>query len=176
MTVSLNQTWVHVPNCNKAHLLTPGCSEGKCNVYCRCQEESRQLALQRPTAFRDWLLKAGWGGWVVRCVISSWTFFWLVGGQVFGSQKHQSSCSNWSGVYMLVGNFFHLMGVSVFTNSSKDMAQNIICSSWRETKGPSPFLMAKGLLFCLVWLFSFLTVFSHFWLNALLESGKGKGD
>ena len=48
MIVSLNQTWVHMPNYNKAHLLTPGCSEGKYNVYCRCQEESRQLALQRP--------------------------------------------------------------------------------------------------------------------------------
>ena len=48
MIVSLNQTWVHLPNCNKAHLLTAGCGEGKGNVYCRCQEESRQLALKRP--------------------------------------------------------------------------------------------------------------------------------
>ena len=60
MTVSLNQTWVHVPNCNKAHLLTPGCSEGKCNVYCRVpSKESRQLVFKRPNslkAFRERLL------------------------------------------------------------------------------------------------------------------------
>ena len=36
-------------------------------------------------------------------VISSWTFFWLVGGEVIGSQLHQPSGSSWSGVYVLVG-------------------------------------------------------------------------
>ena len=24
--------------CSKANLLTPGCSEGKCNVYCRAKQ------------------------------------------------------------------------------------------------------------------------------------------
>ena len=48
---------------------------------------------------------------VVRClivfkeqgVVSSWTFFWLVGGEVIGSRHHQPSGPNWSGVYVLVG-------------------------------------------------------------------------
>jgi len=29
-------------------------------------------------------------------MIHSWTFFWLVGGEVTGSQYHQPSGSNWS--------------------------------------------------------------------------------
>lgn len=37
-------------------------------------------------------------------MISSWTTFWLVGGEVSGSQHHQYSGSSWPGVYMLVGN------------------------------------------------------------------------
>ena len=36
-------------------------------------------------------------------VISSWTFFWLVGGEVTGSQHHQPSNCNWPGVSVLVG-------------------------------------------------------------------------
>ena len=32
-----------------------------------------------------------------------WTFFWLAGGKVSGSQHHQPACSNKSGVSMLVG-------------------------------------------------------------------------
>ena len=43
-----NQTWVHLPMCSKANLLTPGC-EGKCSVYCRAlSKESRQLVPKRP--------------------------------------------------------------------------------------------------------------------------------
>lgn len=34
-------------------------------------------------------------------MISSWTFSRLVGGEVFASQHHQASGSNWSGVYGL---------------------------------------------------------------------------
>ena len=41
----LNQTWVHLPTHSKANLLTPGCGEGKCSVYCRApSKESRQLS------------------------------------------------------------------------------------------------------------------------------------
>ena len=36
-------------------------------------------------------------------VISSWTFFWLVGGEVTGSRHHQPSNCNWPGVSVLVG-------------------------------------------------------------------------
>ena len=47
-------------------------------------------------------------------MISSWTFFWLVGGEVSGSQHRQPSGSNRSGVNVLITvNFSHLVGVSV---------------------------------------------------------------
>ena len=36
-------------------------------------------------------------------MISLWTFFWLVGDELSGSQNHQPSGSNWLGVCMLVG-------------------------------------------------------------------------
>ena len=104
MIVSLNQTWVHLPNCNKAHLLTAGCGEGKGNVYCRCQEESRQLALKRPElshSFQGQIIKGRVRG--VGCEVCDQLMdnLWLVGGEAFGSQHHQSSGSHWSGVYML---------------------------------------------------------------------------
>ena len=61
-------------------------------------------------------------------VINLWTFFQLVE-MVVTSQHHQPSGSNWSGVCVLVANivnFFNL-GSSVSQESSKDMAQNVIC-------------------------------------------------
>ena len=33
-----NQTWVHSPWWNKASLLTPGCGEGKCSIYCKAKQ------------------------------------------------------------------------------------------------------------------------------------------
>ena len=99
-------------------------------------------------------------------MISWWTFFWLVGGAVIGSQYHQPSGSNRFGVYLLVGSMqltsSTCWGFQYLQNSSKDMAQNIIYSPWRRTKCPWLCLMAKVLLFCFAWLFSFLSAFSHF--------------
>ena len=43
-------------------------------------------------------------------MISSWTFFWMVGGEVTGSQHHQPSGSSQSGVYVLVGSILPLGG------------------------------------------------------------------
>ena len=45
-----------------------------------------------------------------------------------------------------VVNFFHLLGVSISTNSTKDMAQGIICDPWGGSKGPWLCLMSKLLL------------------------------
>ena len=68
--------------CSKANLLTLGCSKGKFRVYCRApSKESRQLLLKRPElpsdvqgkVFKDKVRER-----VLGCVISSWTFFWLV--------------------------------------------------------------------------------------------------
>ena len=99
-------------------------------------------------------------------VISSWTFFWLVGGEVIGTQHYQPSGSNRSGVSVLVGSVQLTSSTwwefQYLQNSSKEMAQNIIYSPWGGTKGPWLCLMAKVLLFCLAWLFSFLSAFSHF--------------
>ena len=99
------------------------------------------------------------------CVISSWKFFWLVGGEAIRSQHHQSYGSNRSGVYMLVGSIqltsSTWWGFQYLKNSSEDMTQNISYSPWGGTKG----LMAKHLLFCLAWLFPF---FLHF-LTSLIK-------
>ena len=81
----------------------------------------------------------------------------------------------WSGVYMLVGSgqltSSTWWGIQYLQNSSKDRAQNIIYSPWGRTKGPWLCLMAKVLLFCLAWLFSFLSAFSHFsdWFYSLTK-------
>ena len=98
-------------------------------------------------------------------MISSWTFFWLADGDVIGSQHHQPSGSNWSVVYVLVV-WIQLTSstwweVLYLQNSSKAMAQNIIYSLWGGTKCSLLCLMAKVLLFCLAWLFSFVSAFSH---------------
>ena len=62
-------------------------------------------------------------------MISSWTFFWLVGGEVSRSQHHQPSGSNWSGVCVLLVqhrvNFSHLVGVSISTKQRKDIVTYI---------------------------------------------------
>ena len=62
-----NQTWVHLPTRSKANLLTPGCGEGKCSVYCRApSKEYRQLeALPQkalPDGFQGKVFKDSEGG------------------------------------------------------------------------------------------------------------------
>ena len=99
-------------------------------------------------------------------VVSSQTFFWLVGGEATGNQHHQPSGSNWSGVYVLVGSIELTSSTwqrfQYLQNSSKDMAENITYSPWGRTKCLWCCLMAKVSLFCIAWLFSFRSVFSHF--------------
>ena len=62
--------------------------------------------------------------------VNLWTLFWLVGGEVIRSQHHQP----FAGVYMLVGSMQATSptwwGFQYLKNSSKDMAQNVICSPW----------------------------------------------
>lgn len=43
----LNQTWVHLPTCNEADLLTWGRGEGKCSIHYRCQAEPRAASSQK---------------------------------------------------------------------------------------------------------------------------------
>ena len=73
-------------------------------------------------------------------MISSWTFFWLFGGEV----KSESASSNLplptglGSIYVLVGsiplltfNFSHLVGVSVSTKQLKDIS---VCIVWWGTR------------------------------------------
>ena len=65
------------------------------------------------------------------CMISSWTFFSMADGEAIRSQHHQPSVSNLSGVCLLVGSKQLTSCIwwqfQYLQNSSKDMAQNIIC-------------------------------------------------
>ena len=120
-------------------------------------------------AFRKRSLKTGWGKGVVGCMLSSWTFFWLVGGEVIGSQHHQPSGSQmlWGlcacGQQKLTSSTW--WGFQYLQNSSKDMAQNISCSPWGGTKGPWLCLMATIVILSCLTVFLSLCIFSLLWLN-----------
>ena len=81
-----------------------------------------------------------WGGqWgVEEGVISSWTFFWLIGGEVNGSQQPQPFGSNRSGIYVLVGSTQLTSptwwGFQDLQNSSKIL----LCISVDGEPGPCP--------------------------------------
>ena len=102
-------------------------------------------------------------------VVSSWTIFWLVGGEVMGSQHHQPTGSNPSGVYRLVSSIELTSpawwGIQCLQNRSKGKAPTIIYSPWGETKTTWLCLMAKVLLFFLLDYFLFFLYFSFLWLN-----------
>ena len=53
--------------------------------------------LKLPKGFQGKVFKDKVRQTVVRCVVSFWTFFWLVGGEVIRSQHHQPSISGQSG-------------------------------------------------------------------------------
>ena len=98
----------------------------------------------------------------------------LLIGQRWGNQEPASLTFWFQQVWGLLAcgqhtvNFFHLVGFQYLQNSSKDMAQNIICSPWGRPKVPWLCLMVKALLFCLTWLFSFC-IFSLLWLNVFFD-------
>ena len=60
----------------------------KVRVYCRCQARRKGSSCSKdpnsPMASRQGFLKTGLGKRVGGCMISSWSFFWLVGGEVTG--------------------------------------------------------------------------------------------
>ena len=110
-----NQTWVCSPTRSKANPLTLGCGEGKHRVFSKASnmgpsKKNGQLMLKRPkvpngfqgSVFKDSVKGEGW-----RVPDQLMDFFLLVGSEVtrwyFGSQHHQPSGSNQSGVYVLVG-------------------------------------------------------------------------
>ena len=78
----LNETWVHSPTRSKANLLTPGCGEGKCSIYCRAPSKETRTASAQNTRTPGWgsakhfffpskvFLKARWGRDIPGYVIS----------------------------------------------------------------------------------------------------------
>ena len=109
------KTWVCLPTCSKANLLTLGSSDGKCSIYCRApSKESRWLVLKRLKFLKDCQGKVfkdrvkdrvGW--WSSHGNITGGWWFWLVGGEVIGKLVKSASSniiitSKWSGIYMLV--------------------------------------------------------------------------
>ena len=50
-----NQIWVCSPTHSKANLLTLGCGEGRCSIYCRVS--SKEYRLNSLMAFREVFLK-----------------------------------------------------------------------------------------------------------------------
>ena len=168
----LKQTWVHEHTLSEANLLTPGCVEGKSSAYCRCQARSPDSRCSKhsnsPMTFKEKFFRDRAREGVMKCVISSWIFFWMVGGEVTGNQHHRPSGSSWSGVYVLVGNIqlssFTCWGFQYLQNSSDDMAQNIIHSPWGDSKCRWFCLMAK-----LLYYLSCLTVVLCFCIFSLLQ-------
>ena len=82
---------------------------------------------------------------------SSTFWFWLVWG-LHACGQH-------------IVNFFYPVGVSVSAKQLKGHGWEYIYSPWGETKGPWLCLVAKLLLFCLVW---FFPLFLHF-LTSLIK-------
>ena len=106
-------------------------------------------------------------------VVSSWTVFWLMGGEVMGSRHHQRTGSNPSGVYRLASNIELTSptwwGIPCVQNSSKGMAPAIIYSPWGGTKDTWLCLMAKVWLFFLLDYFLFFLYFSFLWSNLFFD-------
>ena len=67
----LSQTWVCLPTCSKANLLTLGCSEGKYSVHCRRQARRTGSSSSKDSGslmtVREKVLKATFGGRVATC-------------------------------------------------------------------------------------------------------------
>ena len=171
LVVLPSQTWAHLSVASKANLLTLDCDDEKYSFYCRHQVRSPGSWYSKvPESYPS--LRSGKRGKVrvreraMACMVHSWAFFWSIGGEATGSQHHQTSYSNHSQVCVLVGNkrltSFTWWKFHYLHNSPKDMTQNVIYSPWGETESSWLCSKAKLLLFCLAWLISFLSIFSHF--------------
>ena len=100
-----NQTWVPLPACGEASLLTSGWGEGKYSIYCRVpNKENGQLMLKRselPNGFQGGGFKGSVREGALGCVISSCTILGLVGikfqaPSTFWFQPSRSYCQQFS--------------------------------------------------------------------------------
>ena len=108
--------------------------------------------------FQGWLVPVSWGWFSKRWQLMSWP---------------------WSGHRVV--NFPHPVGVSASVRRLTGPCQNITHSPWGGNKCPWLSLLTKLLWFCLVWLLSFASAFSHFslcWLEFCFhrqKAGRGHG-
>lgn len=76
------------PSCSKDNLLTLVVVKESKVLIARHQAKTKDSSCSKDQnslmAFREVFLKATLGVWVSGCLISSWTLFWLVGGEVTG--------------------------------------------------------------------------------------------
>ena len=151
--------------CSKANLLTLGCSEGKYNVYCRAKWEWAAHAQKTWTPW--WLqgrvFKGNIRGEVCRVpeqLVDILLIHWWWGNRVV-FQELTSSIFWFQPVWVLHAcrqhavNFFHLVGVLISTKHLMGITEE-------ELNIFDFALWPKLLLFCLAWLLSFVSAFSHF--------------
>ena len=85
---------------------------------------------------------------VQKGMISSWTFFWLVGGEVSGSEHHQPSDSNRSGDHALWTAYYLILPPSGGFNICKTTRRYCYVYPLRGNQDPAP-----RLHYCFFWLF-----------------------
>ena len=159
------------PTCSTVSLLSLGCVEGKCSVYCKASQskENGQLKFKAPRV-RERVV-GGRGQLMCSSLIGWW---WANGVMFLESQPSTLWFHSLQGLCACrqhAVNFFRLVGVLVSAQQLKNVAQNIICSPWGGTEGPWLCFMAKLILFHLAWLFPFGFVF--LWIKfALWNLGK----
>ena len=131
---------------SKPNLLSWACGERKYSIYYRApSEESGQLILKRlelPRDFQERIFKVMLEVRVAGCVISAWSFFWLVSDEViewrFGNLCHQPSASKESVVLVFVVSVLPppstWMKVLVSPEQLKDMHQAIMSIPRGETR------------------------------------------
>ena len=122
--LSLNQTWVHLSVHSKVYLLTWGCVEGKCSIYCNVlYKELGTASAQKssPMASRERFLKKSeggrlWGVWSVCGHSPDWLVVRHMGVNII---NHLVPIR--LGVHMLVGSihFLCLVVVSVAAKQLK---------------------------------------------------------
>ena len=161
-----NQTWAHVPTWRRASLptlvkkSTAFISGYQARSLCSwCSKGWNSMM-----AFRERFLKRGRGG--VCCGVLDQLMDILLICWWWGNWESTSSTFWFQPIWCLCAcgqhtvNFFHLVGVSVSAKIAQRTWLRYYYIPWGGTKCPWFCLMAKVLLFCLAWLFSFLSALS----------------
>lgn len=131
---------------SKPNPLSWACGERKYSIYYRApSEESGQLILKRlelPSDCQEKIFKVMLEVRVAGCVISSWSFFWLVSDEViewcFGNLCHQPSASKEPVILVFVVSMLSppspWMKVLVSSEQLKEMHQAVMSVPRGETR------------------------------------------